>query len=526
MNPSTLLSDRRVIISLAVVLSLLVAGVAWALLRSGPERSVAANEYTELAPKEVVSKVPVTGTIESRHSVALSTPLSGPVETVHVRVGDRVQEGQILAEIDVSAVQKEIDSQLAQQITADASNLSAVENAQQQYQQLQESVEQGLHPQITAAQSGLRQADGQLTEAEQVFADKRANVDQGAEPELHTQAAAVETARRDVFTAALEAARAGMATVNAALSPEAETITPLLGELESDHRYAGANRNLTTAQENYEITLRRIDQELATQQRAVAQAFAAKTEAAVALEVAQLAARQQLDTNATAVEQARRGMAAAQSAAGQQVSRLQVDIAAREARAPMAGVVTAVGAKEGTPAAGPLVTVADPDRLVLKAKVKELEAGKLKVGNEVSFTTPSTGSREFRGRVISVSPVAESAPAEASAQTPRPEFPVEVEVTGDIKELRIGGSAKAQIIAEKADKALAVPREALVDDNGKYSVLVLRPSGGHHEVTKVPVTVGILTDFEATVTGVKAGDKVLNQAANHRDSVGQQVKVG
>lgn len=519
-------SDRRVIIALTVLASLILLGGAWGLLRSGPERTVPDTDYTQLQPKDVVSKVPVTATIESRHSVALATHLSGPVDTVHVRVGDRVQEGQVLAEIDVSGIQKEIDAQLAQQITTDAANLSAIESAQQQSQQLQESVGRGLNPQVTAAEAALRQAEGQYTDAEQAFADRRGNLEQGADADLVAQAAAVDTARRDVFTAAVEAARAGMVTVNAGQNLEADTITPVLGELEADQRYAGANQNLTTAQENLEISLRRVDQELATQQRAVAQAFAAKTEAAVALEVARLGVAQQMATNATAVEQAQRSAAAAQSAAGQSVSRLQVDVAAREARAPMSGLVTAVEAKEGSAATGPLATIADPDRLVLKTKLKELEAGKVGVGNEVTFTTPSTGSREYRGRVLHVSPVADAAPADNAGQAPRPEFPVEIEVTGDLKDLRIGGSAKAQIITEKAPKSLTVPREALIDDNGDYSVLVLRPEGKRHEVVKAPVKVGILTDFEATVTGVKAGELVLNQAANYRDAIGQQVRVG
>lgn len=357
---------------------------------------------------------------------------------------------------------------------------------------------------------------------------KRANVEQGAEAELHSQATAVDNARRDVYSAALDAARAGMATVNTALAADADAVYPILGELQADHRYDSADKSLTTAQESYDLTLRRLDQELANQQRAVAQAFAARTEAAVALEATKLGVQQQLDTSAAAVDQAWRGMAAAQSAAGQSVSRLRVDISAREARAPMAGVVTAVGAKQGTAATGPLFTIADPERLILRSNVKEIDAAKISVGDEVTFTTPGTGTKRYTGRVLSVSPVAQAPAAgagESGGQSPRPEFPVEIEVTGDVEGLRIGGSAKVQIVTDKETKGLAVPREALLDDNGSHHVLVLRPVDGGHEVTKVPVTIGILTDLEASVSGVEAGDLVLNQAANHRDSVGQRVNV-
>lgn len=205
----------------------------------------------------------------------------------------------------------------------------------------------------------------------------------------------------------------------------------------------------------------------------MAQAFEAKKEAAVALEVARLAVNQQLTTNAEAVDHAWRSMQAAQSATGQSVSRLQVDVAAREARAPLSGIVVAVGAEEGKAAAGPLVTVADP-----------------------------------------------------TARDTKPAFPVEIEVTGDVEGLRIGGTAKTRITTDKVEGALAVPRDALTeDDKGQPAVLVLRPRDKEHVVELVPVTPGVTTDFEVTVTGLQAGDLVLNQAATHRNAVGEVVHV-
>lgn len=49
-------------------------------------------------------------------------------------MGDHVNAEQILATIDVSAQQRELDTQRAQQATGDASAVSQLEQAQQQYQ--------------------------------------------------------------------------------------------------------------------------------------------------------------------------------------------------------------------------------------------------------------------------------------------------------------------------------------------------------------------------------------------------------
>ena len=313
-----------------------------------------AADTTELAPRDVAAKVPVTATVEAATVTALTTHLTGPVTALNVKVGQRVEAGQVVAVLDTSGVQREIDTQRAQQISADVAAQNQLEQAQQAYQQSSDAMQRGLNPQVTQAEAALRQADGQLQEATAVFEQRKKAVAAGLDSTLLTQAQGVDSARRDALTAALESVRGNHSIFQSGMAQD-DAVQPLLSKLEADERYRGAKHNLSAAQKAYDAALNDTDADLAAKQRAVAQAFDAKAEAAVGLEVAKLAAQQQLDSQAAAVQQAQRGVQAAQAAAGQSIAQLEVDVASGQVRAPIAGVVAEVAVKQGQTPTGYLL---------------------------------------------------------------------------------------------------------------------------------------------------------------------------
>ncbi|MCP1387859.1 HlyD family efflux transporter periplasmic adaptor subunit [Corynebacterium sp. TA-R-1] len=498
---------------------------------SGGAPQVPAADTVEVAPKDIASRVAVSASIDSREVIALSTALTSTVTDIAVHVGQPVQDGQIVARLDVSQLQRQLDAQQAQQLSADAAALNELERAQQQLGQQQDALNRGLNARLTQAETAQREAQLRYDDALATFEERKHQVDAGLDPAVMQQANAVDAARRNVNLVGLESVRANAVNHIAALLGQQDPLTPVIGILEADERYGGARSELDAAQRGYESALQAVDADLAAKQRAVGQAFQAKSDADVALEVTRLAVQQELATSASSVEQARRGREASQLAAEVGQNQLRVDIQSGEVRSPIDGVVTEVVAQRGGAAAGHLLTVADPNRLILTAKVNEVDAGKVQVGNEVTFTTPSTGVKQYRGRIAEISSVAapQGGPeAPAGGQPPRPEFPVLIEVEGDTEGLRIGGTAKVQITTATAKEALTVPREAIIDAGGTYSVLVLSPVAdkpGEFEVAEAPVTLGIVTDLEAEVHGIKEGVRVVKSPAAYRERIGQRVRV-
>ena len=581
------LSKRQWVITSIVALVLIAALGAYFLLLRGSATVIPTSDYQVLKPKEFSSRVAVNGSVAPVKTANLYTHLTGPVSAVDVRVGDHVNQDQLVAQIDVSSNQRELNKQLAEQNSGAVNTRNQIEQAQNQYNQYKDALDQGLNSQINQAEAALRNADGQFNDAVINFQIKDHDRATGRDPMIRDQANAVNAARTQALTASINAVRAGVDLLYAAGNgaaaagggaggaggqaggangdqgqgqqgggiaglPGQGIANGILNGADAINNLDSANRQLREAEATYLDNLAKVDQEVAAAQRNVAGTFAAKREAATGLESAKLAADQQLSTYNQGVQQAIRAAEAGQLVSEQANSQLRYDISSSEIRAPFSGVVTNVAAEQGKAANGALLAVGDDSKLLVRADVKEVDVSKITPGLPVTFTTMGTGAKEFHGRVTSVSSVSGSsqepsggaqggggASAAAGAGgaggggasgsgTQKVTFPIEIEVTGERQGLLIGGTAKAQVITEKKANVLTVPRDAVfTNDKGEQCVLVVAEDSGLKVVAERKVKVGSANDVDTIISGgdLKSGDTVLSNPDSYRSLVGQQVKL-
>ena len=581
------LSKRQWVITSIVALVLIAALGAYFLLLRGSATVIPTSDYQVLKPKEFSSRVAVNGSVAPVKTANLYTHLTGPVSALDVRVGDHVNQDQLVAQIDVSSNQRELNKQLAEQNSGAVNTRNQIEQAQNQYNQYKDMLDQGLNSQINQAEAALRNADGQFNDAVINFQIKDHDRATGRDPMIRDQANAVNAARTQALTASINAVRAGVDLLYAAGNgaaaagggaggaggqaggangdqgqgqqgggiaglPGQGIANGILNGADAINNLDSANRQLREAEATYLDNLAKVDQEVAAAQRNVASTFAAKREAATGLESAKLAADQQLSTYNQGVQQAIRAAEAGQLVSEQANSQLRYDISSSEIRAPFSGVVTNVAAEQGKAANGALLAVGDDSKLLVRADVKEVDVSKITPGLPVTFTTVGTGAKEFHGRVTSVSSVSGSsqepsggaqggggASAAAGAGgaggggasgsgTQKVTFPIEIEVTGERQGLLIGGTAKAQVITEKKANVLTVPRDAVfTNDKGEQCVLVVAEDSGLKVVAERKVKVGSANDVDTIISGgdLKSGDTVLSNPDSYRSLVGQQVKL-
>jgi len=429
--------------------------------------TLASSDVQVLDKRDNSQRVAVSGNVEPQKSMVLSTRLTGPVNQLNVKVGDRVQADQLVANLDVTDKETELAKSKAQAATNEANSIAEIKGAESRYNRYKELLDNGMNQDINNARAALRTAESAYDEANRNFQLESALRGNGKQQDIAAQQSKIENARQDSMNTNVEAARMGLKAVGTlqdqdterrSLATEQSNLAELKAQLDgaspeqqvqiqaqikaSEERVEtlqnsvnkqyrntidsgldaadvttklqAADRNLRESQDSYEATLAQADNKLVTDQRNVAKTFEEKKDAATALAVAERNAQFQMEDNQAAIDNAVRNARAAQASNNAGDNQLKLDIASAQIRAPFDGVVTNVAAKQGSAANGALMTIADDARMIVHANVKEIDVAKIAVGQRVEFTTPGTGDKKFQGKVSFVSTVA------ASQETPAP----------------------------------------------------------------------------------------------------------
>ncbi len=119
-----LLALRRRTLALLAVLAPLLVLFAWVALRSGPLAPVPVTAAS-VENRSIAPALFGIGTVESRYTYRIGPTTAGRVKHLDVQVGDRVQAGQVLGEMDPVDIDDRIRAQEAARKRAQAQLLEA-----------------------------------------------------------------------------------------------------------------------------------------------------------------------------------------------------------------------------------------------------------------------------------------------------------------------------------------------------------------------------------------------------------------
>lgn len=145
-----------------------------------------------LHAETVAALLEVPGTVQPRNRMTLASQVNGFVRTMHVRAGDVVQSGQLLASLDA----RDPESQAA-------AAQAAVEEAQAALSEARRAHQASVETRA-AAQASARLAGQTLERYEKMFASRSVSPQEIDEVRMRHTAGAAEVASRDAMVAAAQ----------------------------------------------------------------------------------------------------------------------------------------------------------------------------------------------------------------------------------------------------------------------------------------------------------------------------------
>jgi HlyD family secretion protein len=408
-------------------------------------------DYEVVAVKRgnIASTVSATGIVLPERDAALAFQSSGTISEVPVEVGDKVEAGQLLAQLDTT------DLQLA----------------------------------VRQAEIALRQAESQMRQLDEgpIASDVAA-----AEAALAGAQAAYQQLLRGSDKDELAAARASVEQARVALEQAQQAYDkvkdlPSAGMLPQSQQLQQATINYETAQAQYRVTARGANQaQIAQAQAQIAQAQAALDK------LKKGATAEQKEIAQAAVDQAR---------VGQEQAQLRLDNA--RVAAPWPGVVTAVNAVQGTLAqpGGPAFQLADLSRFHVDVQVDEVDIAGLAEGQPVSVDVDAFPDQKLTGTVARIAPTAQTGGATGTTYT------VRIDIDPADLPLRAGMSATAAITSSARDNVLLVPNRAVQRDRETGKTFVERLAEGVPQ--QVEIRLGLRDEQQSEVrAGLEEGDQL------------------
>ena len=533
---------KKWIIIAAVIIILLGAGafvVRGKLFdKKNGSRSTEMNTAT-VRRGDITISVSATGTIEPLVTVEVRSKASGAITNLAVDEGDTINAGDLIAEIEKTYTQADVDQAQADLISAQARLEQSKMNLDLQKQQSDAQIKQAQEN-VNSAQTRLNQL------LEQIKTEKVTNARQLKDAQ--NDLAMAKLRQKQAKTPRSETVKRAETSVTQAkssldLAREEYNRRQALYEKSfvSKSEVESAKAQLDAAQAQYDSSLEQLKltkQPSSEEELELADLTVAKSELAIETikqKIKEEELRQKdVDLSNSQLEDAKTSLSLAienkkqilikekdQVSAKASLVRSQVALKTAQdkladtiVRAPISGTILAKSVEEGqviTSSMGAmasagtlLVTMANLDNVYVKTDVDETDIGSVQPGQSVSITVDAYPDKTFQGVVLRVAPKGKVVQNVTL-------FQVISEIKNPSKILKPGMNASVEILTTDLKDVLVLDNEAIMDMQGsKMAIPVIdgKPSAPVSVVTGVR---GL--DTTEIIFGLEEGDVVALQTS-------------
>ena len=406
-----------------------------------------------------------TGTLVAANQANLSFGTSGTLATLNVKVGDKVQKGQLLATIENSSQQSQLTQ--AKLALANLTSPAAIATAQETLATANKTVYTAKNQLVYLISPQVFYDEQQIAAAQQALDQAKAAA---SNPPTSDQQKGIDDA-----TAKLKSNQNALAGDKLwyAANYVPNTFTAPATKTKPQSVNAPTDADIAAAEAAYQAALASVQE---------AQWY---VDALTGVTVPDNAT----GTNLATLEQAKLTLQSAQDT-----------FDATQLYAPFSGIVTTVSAQLGDSVSSTaIITIADMSTLYVQTYVDEASYSMFTVGNAADVVFDALPSQTFKGKVVEVSPALVT-----SSGTSAVSGMVQLDPTST--NLLLGMSAAVNVIAGDAQNAVIAPVAALHETSpGQYAVFVLK----NGNLTLTNVTVGLQDLVNAEIkSGLQPGDVV------------------
>ena len=170
--------------------------------------------------------------------------------------------------------------------------------------------------------------------------------------------------------------------------------------------------------------------------------------------------------------------------------------------APFSGIITDLFVEEGEllTIGTPVCQLADESRMEVEAAIDEVDAGKVKLGQDVRLSFDAFKEGRFAGKVIEISPMV------TTTKEQNRTVDIKIGFGTAQKEIKVGMSTDVEIITGKVKDALYIPTNAIVEKADGQFVFVVKTGLAREKKIKT----GLFNwDTTQITDGLKEGDEAI-----------------
>lgn len=505
---------RRKVIAIVVVLAVLGGGIwfgyqrffgqraAVDVMAEGPEGAPVV-QVEPVSRRMLVQEVFSPGTVQAGNLQEYKAPLNSPRVTILVEAGQKVEEGQLLAELDATELQEEVKAKERDLLQAqrdlqellrqmESAPLMLERNLQEARRQLIEAQNNlarvkaggGESTAVKQLQEQIAQLKSQVAAAQQPVEEARKNL-AAAEAAYMANPADAQAAQQ--YRAAEEAYREAMRKSQQTVQETAEKLAEAEAEL-------AALLEGGQGEADHELSVR-----LAEIQVSLAEVAVREAEAAL-----------QRGPDMGQVELAQARVEAAQAT----LDKLRANLESTRIVATAPGTVLSVHVKDGDPVqqGAPIVRVGDMERMELIGQVEAVDLDSLEPGQPIMVTSSLLPLASFEGTVTRISQqTAQSNDGFYGGPIYYMGDTVTFEVRGEVMNadgrLKSGMQVEMRIQTAQLEDVIVVPLLAVREEAGQAFVLVVHED---YTVEVRPIQTGLVTNREVEViAGLEEGEMII-----------------